>query len=236
MSAEDGSSKGEDVPRIKVSKDGPYLVSGNVPLMEQLVVNDHAGVPKGWKEGRRYPPRRSYALCRCGRSKNKPFCDGSHVKAKFVGTERARGKFAEKGKEHFDGPTLELEDIRPYCSRARYCHRGIGVWQLTQDSSNPDSRRLAIEIAGNCPAGRLVVRDKRTGKEIEPQLEPSIGIIKDPAREEEGPLWVRGGIQIEGADGHLYERRNRITLCRCGRSRSMPFCDGSHVDGEARAR
>jgi CDGSH-type Zn-finger protein len=54
-------------------------------------------------------------------------------------------------------------------------------------------------------------------------------LIFDPAREEEGPLWVRGGIQVEGADGFLYQRRNRITLCRCGRSQNMPFCDASHA-------
>jgi hypothetical protein len=88
---------------------------------------------------------------------------------------------------------------------------------------------LAIEIASNCPAGRLVVRDAASDKDIEPELEPSIGVIIDPAREEEGPLWVRGGIQVEGADGFLYQRRNRITLCRCGRSQNMPFCDASHA-------
>ena len=50
--------------RITVSKDGPYRVAGAVPLAEaQLAAGqtlDH------------------YALCRCGGSKNKPFCDGSH--------------------------------------------------------------------------------------------------------------------------------------------------------------
>ena len=225
----EGAKRGEDAPRIKVGKDGPYLVSGNVPLAEQLVVEDEDGVPCAWKEGKRYPLQRSYALCRCGRSSKAPFCDGSHVKAKFVGTETARGKFAEKGTELFSGPTLELTDIRPYCSRARFCHRGKGVWKLTAESDDPMARKEALEISANCPAGRLVHKDAGSRKEIEPELEPSIGVVRDPSRNEDGPLWVRGGIQIEGADSFLYQRRNRVTLCRCGRSKNMPFCDASHA-------
>jgi CDGSH-type Zn-finger protein len=41
---------------------------------------------------------------------------------------------------------------------------------------------------------------------------------------------VRGCIPIESADGTLWETRNRVTLCRCGKSQNMPFCDGSHID------
>jgi hypothetical protein len=44
-----------------------------------------------------------------------------------------------------------------------------------------------------------------------------------------GLLWVRGGIPVVSADGKPYTVRNRLTLCRCGKSRNKPFCDGSHV-------
>lgn len=44
----------------------------------------------------------------------------------------------------------------------------------------------------------------------------------------DGPLWVRGGIPVESSDGATYEVRNRVTLCRCGRSSNKPFCDGTH--------
>ena len=44
-----------------------------------------------------------------------------------------------------------------------------------------------------------------------------------------GPIWVRGGIPVASADGKTYEVRNRLTLCRCGRSANKPFCDGSHA-------
>jgi CDGSH-type Zn-finger protein len=41
---------------------------------------------------------------------------------------------------------------------------------------------------------------------------------------------VKGGVAVESADGEAYEARNRVTLCRCGRSNNKPFCDGTHVD------
>ena len=47
---------------------------------------------------------------------------------------------------------------------------------------------------------------------------------------QDGPIWVRGGVQVVAADGEPYEVRNRQTLCRCGRSQNKPFCDGSHKE------
>ena len=67
------------------------------------------------------------------------------------------------------------------------------------------------------------------GKAIEPDFEPSIGLVMDTQAGKMGPLWVRGGIPIESADGKTYEIRNRVTLCRCGKSSNKPFCDGSHL-------
>ena len=71
---------------------------------------------------------------------------------------------------------------------------------------------------------RLVAVDKKTGKVIEEKMEPSIGIPED------GPLCVKGEVEIESTNGEIYEKRNRVTLCRCGKSRNKPFCDGSHLD------
>jgi hypothetical protein len=85
-----------------------------------------------------------------------------------------------------------------------------------------------VEEAGDCPSGRLVVWDKR-GKAIEPVYEPSIGLVWDSQAGKAGPIWVRGGIPIESADGTTYEIRNRVTLCGCGKSSNKPFCDGSHL-------
>ncbi len=92
-----------------------------------------------------------------------------------------------------------------------------------------EAARLTAREAGLCPSGRLVAWDRETKAAIEPDFEPSIGIVADPAEGGAGPMWVRGGIPISGADGETYEIRNRVTLCRCGASANKPLCDGSHA-------
>jgi hypothetical protein len=74
-----------------------------------------------------------------------------------------------------------------------------------------------------------VAWDRATGQALEPALERSIGLVEDPAQGASGPLWVRGGIPVTGADGHAYEVRNRMAPCRCGLSSNKPFCDGTHA-------
>ena len=73
-----------------------------------------------------------------------------------------------------------------------------------------------------------MVWDKKTGKPIEPKLEPAITIIEDPQANVSGPIGLKGGIELESSDGTNYEARNRMTLCRCGKSKNKPFCDASH--------
>ncbi len=69
--------------RVTITKDGPYLVSGGVPLAKYTIVSDTEGGSESWQQGKDYPPQASYALCRCGQSRNKPFCDGTHAAIKF---------------------------------------------------------------------------------------------------------------------------------------------------------
>jgi uncharacterized Fe-S cluster protein YjdI len=128
------------------------------------------------------------------------------------------------------GPALTLADNKQLCVHARFCMRAGGIWNLVKRSDNQEARDIAIEEACNCPSGRLVIKDNESGKAIEPEFEKSIVIIEYPPRDEHGPLWVRGGIPIESSDGKPYEIRNRVTLCRCGRSQNKPFCDGSHIE------
>jgi CDGSH-type Zn-finger protein len=98
------------------------------------------------------------------------------------------------------------------------------------ESDEGGKKELAIEVAGQCPAGRLVTYDKEIRTPIEPGLEKVISVTEDPGRKVSGPLWVKGGIIIEGSDGEPYIVTNRVALCRCGRSKRMPLCDGTHVE------
>ena len=216
--------------KIKVSKNGPYLVEGGVPLIQEEICNDDEGYCRKWKEVTRYPVQEKYALCRCGHSENKPFCDGTHVKIHFKGTETAGNESYLRHPKIVEGQALKLEDVENLCVHARFCMRAGGIWNLTKQSGIKEARDTAIEEACNCPSGRLVIRDKKSGQVIEPDLEKSIVVIEYPARNEHGPLWVRGGIPVESAEGKTYTVRNRVTLCRCGKSENKPFCDGSHVE------
>lgn len=221
---------GDDTAKITVSKNGPYIVTGKVPLTTSEICNDEEGYCRTWREVKRYPVQEKYALCRCGQSDNKPFCDGTHANIHFDGTEDGDREPFDKVARVISGPALTLADNEHLCVHARFCMRAGGIWNLVEQSDDPEARDTAIEEACNCPSGRLVITDNERGKAIEPEFEKSIVVIEYPPRDEHGPLWVRGGIPIESADGKPYEIRNRVTICRCGRSGNKPFCDGSHVE------
>jgi CDGSH-type Zn-finger protein len=231
-SKETGNSLSNSEMRIKVSKNGPYLVSGRIPLIKMVISCDGQGTPREWSEGEKFRKQDKCGLCRCGQSRNKPFCDGSHLKVNFDGTETADRKLNMEKIKRIDGPSLEMSDVEILCASARFCHRGGEIWSLAPRSDDPQKRRTAIEDACDCPSGRLVVWDKKTGKAIEPAFEPSIGLVEDPSIGVSGPIWVRGRIPVESGDGKVYEVRNRVTLCRCGKSSNKPFCDSSHYPEE----
>jgi len=69
-------------PSIKVLPKGPYLVEGKFTLLDAT--------------GKKIEGGEKIALCRCGASTNKPFCDGTHSKIGFQGAELAVKK-AEGG-------------------------------------------------------------------------------------------------------------------------------------------
>jgi CDGSH-type Zn-finger protein len=218
-----------NAPKITVSKDGPYLVDGGLPLADQHIVTNADGESIEWREGDAHAHPDSYALCRCGKSAKKPFCDGTHTRVRFDGTETATRDPYEAQAERIEGPTRVLEDAERLCAFARFCDPAGQVWNLVLKSDEPRAAKLVDHEAGHCPGGRLVAKDRATGRAIEPKFEPSIGLVQDTAQKVSGPLWIRGGIPVVGGDGRAYEVRNRVALSRCGASTNKPFCDGSHA-------
>jgi CDGSH-type Zn-finger protein len=215
--------------KVTVTKNGPYLVEGGVPLAHQHIVTNAGGESLEWREGEKLPTTPKYALCRCGASGTKPFCDGSHKHNGFDGTETASREPYESQAGRIEGPTMVLDDAESLCAFARFCDPHGKVWNLVEKTDEPRTAKLVVHEAGHCPAGRLVARDRASGRALEPHLEPSIGLVQDTAEEISGPIWLRGGIPVVAADGTTYEVRNRVTLCRCGASSNKPFCDGSHA-------
>ncbi len=215
--------------KIVITKNGPYLVSGSLPLSEQWIVTNPEGDSLDYREGKKFPAQEKCALCRCGQSNNKPFCDGSHAKVNFDGTETANREPYIEQAETLDGPTVALTDMDSLCAFARFCDPKGRIWNLVERTDDPEVRKIVELEAAHCPAGRLVVWDKATGKPIEPNFTPTQRLIEDTEKKVSGPIWVRGGIPVVSADGKTYEIRNRVTLCRCGQSNNKPFCDGSHA-------
>jgi CDGSH-type Zn-finger protein len=220
-----------DPPTIKITQNGPYLVSGGLPLSEQAIGLDAGANAWSWVEGQSHDEvGERYALCRCGRSASKPFCDGTHAKIGFDGTETAgRNGFADEA-EVIDGPTMELSDARPLCAFARFCDGYGSIWSKVGETDSQENRELVAHQGSHCPSGRLVVRDKNAGgATVEPVFEPSVVLVEDPQQNASGPIWARGGVTIVSSDGFTHELRNRVTLCRCGESKNKPFCDGTHA-------
>jgi CDGSH-type Zn-finger protein len=221
--------KAEAGARVVVAKDGPYLVSGNIPLARQTIVADADGGSEAWSEGPAIKTPHTYALCRCGQSKTKPFCDGTHAKVGFDGSETASREPYARQATLFEGPVMMLADAEQLCAFGRFCDPRGQVWNQVTRTDDPAVRATFLRQVANCPAGRLVAWDKARRTPLEPELPVSIGLIEDPVEECSGPLWLRGGVTVVAADGFEYERRNRVTLCRCGQSGNKPFCDGTHA-------
>lgn len=136
----------EPIPESNVARlvvDGPVYLSGDIELKS----------PDGTTES-----ENRVALCRCGASQNKPFCDNSHVDASF----------SDRGE--------------------------LGAPMLGR-SDESGSAVQSIEIS----------------------------------TVENGPVLLRGPIEIRSADGSDTHRGAKVALCRCGESRNRPYCDGSHA-------
>jgi CDGSH-type Zn-finger protein len=216
-------------PRVVVSQNGPYVVSGGVPLSKQTIATDASGDSTAWKESGTFPQAEKYALCRCGQSKKKPFCDGTHAKSGFDGSETANREPYVDQATGFDGPELMLTDVESLCAFARFCDPHGKVWAQVASADDPEVRAMFLRQVNDCPSGRLVAWDKATKQPVERELPVSIGLIEDPQEDCSGPIWLRGGVTLIAADGFAYETRNRVTLCRCGQSQNKPFCDGAHA-------
>jgi len=211
-----------DGPRVRVTKDGPYEVTGGAPLGRTAPIETEYGEPVDWEPFQPIAAGKRYRLCRCGRSSTKPFCDDSHLDG-FDGTEVADRAPRATRIETFVGDGVVMTDDLSLCTHAGFCgDRFTKVWQMIEKTADPAIRERLKRMVSLCPSGRLDHAPELGAPAEEPAFEPSIAI------ERNGPIWVRGGIPVVSDDGTPWEVRNRVTLCRCGRSGNKPFCDGTH--------
>ena len=93
--------------------------------------------------------------------KTSPSAMGHTPKVGFNGTETATYEPCLNRAKEIDGPTLKLNDVEDLCASARFCHRAGGIWKLVPESDKPESKKIAIEEACECPSGRLIIKDKK---------------------------------------------------------------------------
>lgn len=165
------------------------------------------------------------ALCRCGQSKNKPFCDGSH---KGAGFKTGRGKL--EGADRFfayEGAEVTVSFNPRLCSHAAECGRlASHIFNPEQKPwVQPDQGTLAEvqAVVAACPSGALQYSTTGAAPETLLAERPAIMVQKD------GPYWVTG-VPIADDPGAVGQSGEKYVLCRCGLSGNKPFCDGTHRD------
>ncbi len=208
---------------VKVQPNGPYVVTGSVPLRTKEPVMSEHGEPLTWRTNEVTDQGAAYALCRCGGSTNKPYCDGTHSSNGFDGTEAGATDSYEQRKTSYPGTGIEMFDDRGICVHAGFCGNQVSnVWKMSTKTDDTQVRAQVMAMVERCPSGALTY--EVDGVAVEPDLPVEVSIIPD------GPIWLSGGIAVERSDGQPVEIRNRVTLCRCGESASKPLCDGSHKE------
>ena len=206
-------------PTITVAANGPYLVAGDLPLHRRRDVQSELGEPMTWTTTSTLQTNDRYALCRCGQSSNKPFCDGTHARVGFAADDAAAGTYDERAE--VVGGDINVRYDKGICVHAGFCGTTLtNVWDEAAKVGDTAARMHAIAMIEHCPSGALTYQFD--GVDNEPLLPQAVGVISD------GPLWVTAGVPIINSDGVPLEARNRVTLCRCGDSSNKPLCDGSH--------
>ena len=218
--------------KITVTKNGPYRVDGNIPLVQKTQIVSEYGEPLTWKKDKSFETCEPNYLCRCGHSNNKPYCDGTHYMINFDGTETADiNETADRQVVYTSGTNIIVKRDFSICTGSGFCgNQFTSVEEMVPNTDDTPTRSNVIAMIERCPSGSYTYAIEEDEGDIEPDLPEQIAVTVDITSDGPiaGPLWVTGNIPIERADGQPLETRNRVTLCCCGRSTNKPLCDGSH--------
>lgn len=215
-------------PKIQPLPNGPYYLINDMQPKVVYNLQNFKGEPLSTTVG--------IALCRCGASKNKPFCDGTHSVIGFSSANKTLEenddieKIVIKDKRRdYPGKEITVHDNRRICSHAAECVNNLSsVFKLgSRPWINPDGSKMndIIEVVRRCPSGALSYSiDGVEYRDPEEQRNPTVTVLKN------GPYHITGGIELIGENIQFGEgaSKEHYTLCRCGASENKPFCDGAH--------
>jgi CDGSH-type Zn-finger protein/ferredoxin len=203
--------------RIQLQRNGPYLLTNVERLLDA--------------RGEAIPCRPQMALCRCGGSRMKPFCDGTHARISF--SDAKDPSRVPDQRDVYPTKGLMVVDNRGTCAHSGFCTDGLpSVFRIGQepfvDPHGADASDI-IRAVQACPSGAL--RYAIDGDDsLDALAEPGpqrIEVSKD------GPYRVRGGVPLADDHGRPPVMNDgasleRYSLCRCGHSKNKPFCSGMH--------
>lgn len=203
--------------RIRVRANGPYLVTGG-PAMWNYLGEPIAAPPVA-------------ALCRCGQSRSRPWCDGTHATIGFHDAKRA-DRVADR-QDRYEARQFTILDNRGLCAHSGRCTDAlpsvfrVGVEPFVAPAGGrADDILRAVQA---CPSGALgaAIDQRRADELVDRVRAPAIEVSKD------GPYFVAGGVDLHDDSGSAPPRpagasREHYALCRCGQSKNKPFCSGAH--------
>jgi len=195
---------------IEFSPNGPIIVKGQIHLTDN--------------KGDKIQCGNFAALCRCGKSKKKPLCDGAHTAAGFT-DKRVKEPGARL---NYKGDKIEIHYNKELCTHAAECVSNLPMvfdpkrkpWI---DPNQADSDQLKA-IIRKCPSGSLSFTERGTETRDFDLKQEKIRIAKD------GPYYITGSIPVASTPFKDTASTEHYALCRCGESRNKPFCDGYHHD------
>ncbi len=195
--------------RIRANKNGPYTVEGALQVKSS--------------QGDILPIDSQAHLCRCGKSRNKPFCDKTHVEYGFS-SNKLEGRLPDKIDE-YKGKQITIYDNRGICSHKGNCTKhlpkvfiqGKEPW-IDPDGADPKEIARIIRM---CPSGALSYEWSGT-KYADWEKNSELCISKN------GPLEINGSVEFFDEEKSEALNKDHYTLCRCGGSKNKPFCDGTH--------
>ena len=214
-------------PKIQPLPNGPYyLINDMEPKVVENLKN-FKGEPLSTTVG--------IALCRCGKSNRKPFCDGTHSIIGFSSqnvnlNENDTNKLTIKNKRRdYVGKEITIHDNRKICSHAKECVNNLpSVFKLGSKpwiDSDGSKMQDIINTVRKCPSGALSYSiDGIEYRDPKEHRDPILTVLKN------GPYYITGGIDLIGENIEFGEgaSKEHYTLCRCGTSENKPFCDGTH--------
>jgi CDGSH-type Zn-finger protein len=190
-----------DKVEITVIPQGPYQVRGARAIRVK---------------GNTAPAEGDVYLCRCGNSANAPYCDGTHRK----GFDDHCDPVQAKPVKVWEGKTVRTRFDPNVCMHVFYC-KPLADLRERELAGDTGAAAAIAQVVSTCPSGALQWEAKSAIAAPSAPDAPAVEVMVGGEIRLHAPF----SIDVPLRDG---QPEDRATLCRCGMSKSKPWCDGRH--------